>query len=74
MEFDEMLIVPNTSLSLRDRAVEPWASGKFEYYYEELIRFCRRKKISTTRPFKSLTDSQRATILEGQGDFVGVIR
>ncbi len=73
MEFDERLIVPDSSVSIRDRVIEPWASNKFEYFYEELLKFCRRNRISIVRPFKDLTETQRTDVLEGKDDYVGVI-
>jgi excinuclease ABC subunit A len=73
MEFDERLIIPDSSLSIRDRAIEPWASGKFEYFYEELLRFCRRQRISVVKPFTELKESHKRDILEGKGDYIGVI-
>ncbi len=73
MEFDERLIVSNSSLSIRDRAIEPWASGKFEYFYEELLKFCRRNRISIVKAFHDLTESQRKNVLEGADDYIGVI-
>jgi excinuclease ABC subunit A len=73
MEFDERLIVSNSSLSIRDRAIEPWASDKFEYFYQELLKFCRRHRISVVKPFKDLTRAQKRDVFEGTDDFVGVI-
>jgi excinuclease ABC subunit A len=73
MEFDERLIVPDRSLSIRERAIEPWASGKFEYYYEELLRFCRRERIPVDEPFKNLGAQARRDIVEGSGKYIGVI-
>ncbi len=73
MEFDDRLIVPDPSLSLRDRVIEPWASEKFEYFYDQLIRYCRRKKISIVKPFKSLSAAVRRTLIEGGDGFTGVI-
>lgn len=73
MEFDERLIVPDSSLSIKERAIEPWASGKFEFAYEELLRFCRRNKISVVKPFGKLSAAQRRTILDGRDDYIGVI-
>ncbi|MCK4775412.1 MAG: excinuclease ABC subunit A, partial [Candidatus Krumholzibacteria bacterium] len=73
MEFDERLIVPDSSVSIRDRVIEPWASSKFEYFYEELLKFCRRNRISIVKPFKDLTETQRRNVLEGKDNYVGVI-
>ncbi|MFQ5511040.1 MAG: excinuclease ABC subunit UvrA [Candidatus Krumholzibacteriia bacterium] len=73
MEFDERLIVPDRSRSIREYAIEPWASEKFDYFYGRLIRFCRRRKISVTRPYGDLTQAARKAIMEGEGDYVGVV-
>ncbi len=73
MEFDERLIVPDPSRSIRERVIEPWASEKFEYFYNKLIRYCRRKKISIVKPFKNLSAIARRSILEGDNGFTGVI-
>ena len=42
MEFDPALVVPDPRATLRGHAIEPWASEKFEYFYDQLVRFCRR--------------------------------
>jgi excinuclease ABC subunit A len=73
MEFDEDLIVPNPSLSIRDNAVEPWASDKFEYFRDQLIRFCRRKRISLEKPFGKLSAKTQRAVMDGGGDYVGVL-
>jgi excinuclease ABC subunit A len=73
MEFDEHLIVPDRTLSIRDGAVEPWASEKFSYHRGELMRHCKRRKIPVDRPFQEIAEPLRRSILEGDDDFVGVI-
>ncbi|NIM19023.1 MAG: excinuclease ABC subunit UvrA [Candidatus Latescibacteria bacterium] len=73
MEFDERLIVPDPSRSIRGQAVEPWASEKFEYYYNRLIRFCRQSRIPLDKPFRALDPKHKAAILEGNDAFFGVI-
>jgi excinuclease ABC subunit A len=73
MEFDERRIVPDPTLSIREGAVEPWSSEKFEYYRNELLRHCRRKKIPTEKAFKELSETAKRSILEGDDDFSGVI-
>ena len=73
MEFDERLIVPDQTLSIRAGAVEPWSSEKFEYYHKELLRHCRRRKIPTEKAFSDLGDAAKRSILEGDDDFTGVI-
>jgi excinuclease ABC subunit A len=73
MEFDDRLIVPDPALSIRNGAVEPWASEKFDYYRGELFKHCRRRRIPLDQPFKELGAAARRSILEGDDGFVGVI-
>ncbi len=73
MEFDESLIVPDPERSLRDRAIEPWASPKMEYFHEKLMSYCRRRKIPVNKPFGELEPEARRLILEGDEGFKGVI-
>jgi excinuclease ABC subunit A len=73
MEFDENLIVPDPTKSLREHAVEPWAGEKFEYYYDQLVRFCRRRKIPLDVPWAKLPEAARRDVLGGSGEFTGVL-
>ncbi len=73
MEFDPALIVPNPRASIRENAVEPWASEKFEYFRDQLLRFCRRKKIPMDRAWADLAEKERGAIMAGEGEYVGVM-
>ncbi|MFO7914119.1 MAG: excinuclease ABC subunit UvrA [Candidatus Krumholzibacteriales bacterium] len=73
MEFSEDKIVPEPQKSIRDKAIDPWARERFDYFYFQLLDFCRNKGIPADIPFSQLPDEDRARILEGEGDFIGVI-
>ncbi|HET6463328.1 MAG TPA: excinuclease ABC subunit A, partial [Candidatus Krumholzibacteria bacterium] len=73
LEFDDALIIPDTSKALKDHAVEPWASEKFEYFFNQLVRFCRRKKIPMNVPWAKLPAESRRAIMSGSGEYVGVL-
>jgi excinuclease ABC subunit A len=73
MEFDEDLIVPDPARSIREGAVEPWSSDKFEYFSDQLLRFCRRKRISVAKPYEKLSRRAQRMIMEGEGQYVGVL-
>ena len=73
LEFDDALIIPDTSRALKDHAIEPWASEKFEYFFNQLVRFCRRKKIPMNVPWSKLPAESRKAIMHGSGEYVGVL-
>ena len=73
MEFDQALIVPKSARSIRQKAIEPWSSEKFEHYYDQLIRYCRRKRISIEKPYHRLSARARNAIMNGDGHYVGVL-
>ncbi len=73
MEFSEEMIVPDTSLSLKGKAVDPWARERFEYFYYRMIEFCEKEGIPTDVRWRDLPGQSRHLILEGKGEYIGVI-
>jgi excinuclease ABC subunit A len=70
MEFDEDLIVPDKTVSLRDGAVAPWSREGRETYrwYVALIEaICNEREIPIDAPWRELTAAQRRTVLHGSG-------
>jgi excinuclease ABC subunit A len=65
--FDEDLIVPDTSKSLRDGAVAPWANASSPYYLQTLQSLAKHFKISMATPFQDLPQKARKGILYGTG-------
>jgi excinuclease ABC subunit A len=74
LEFDEVLIVPDDSLSLLDGAVKPWRTETFARAHAALVRFCRREKIPVDVPWRRLTATQKRAVLETRTDgYTGAI-
>jgi len=73
MEFDEKLIVSNPRRSIKAYAVDPWSSEKFEYFYDQLIRFCRHRRIPLDKPYGDLPEVARRLVMDGAGEYVGVL-
>ena len=73
MEFSEALIVPDRRKSLEEKAIDPWSRERFEYFYDEMISYCRRVGIPVDVPYGKLDGRQRERILEGDGEYIGVI-
>jgi len=76
LEFDPELIVPDPSLSLSQGAIDAWRHGgkRMNIFYNRLIRqFCRREGVSPNTPFQELRKKVREKLLDGDGDWEGVI-
>ncbi|MCD6379819.1 excinuclease ABC subunit A, partial [bacterium] len=73
MEFSEEMIVPDPEKSILEKAIDPWARERFEYFFILLTEFCKKKKIPVDIPFFKLELKQKNLIFEGEGKFVGVI-
>jgi excinuclease ABC subunit A len=73
MEFAENLIVPDRSLSLERRALDPWARERFSYFHYEMLDFCRKRKIPIDVPYGVLGEKERLLVMEGSGEYIGVM-
>ena len=70
-EMDADLLVPDPSLSIREGAVEPWASGmaRGEGWTAELVEeLGRLGDIDLDRPWRQLPQKKRDFILRGDGE------
>jgi excinuclease ABC subunit A len=68
MFFDPDMVVPDTSLSLADRAIAPWANSTSKYYMQTLEGLARHYKFSLYEPFKNLPKRIQEMILYGSGE------
>ena len=70
-EMDADLVVPNPTLSIREGAVEPWASGmaRGDGWTADLVNeLARAGKINLDKPWKDLPKAKRELILQGDGE------
>lgn len=74
IELDPDLIVPDPSLSIDEGAIRPWTTDSTAWERRELLEFCRRRRIPTDVPWYRLSEAQRRSIFEGDGEFFGVLR
>ncbi len=68
--FEESLVVPDTSKSLDDGAIKPWATGGFymrKYYKHYLRGLARLYGTSATIPYKDLPEEFRNILMHGTG-------
>ncbi len=76
LEFDPDLIVPDTSLSLSQGAIDAWRHGgkRMNIFYNRLIRkFCRETGAAANTPYRKLTPSAKKKLMFGHDKFEGVV-
>jgi excinuclease ABC subunit A len=72
IELDMNLVVPDTSLSVNDGAIEPWTKPHYRSSLTQLRRAARQQPVRLDVPWRDLTDDERRFIVEGEGDFEGI--
>ncbi len=73
IDVDLDLIIPDPTLSLEEGAIKPWGDWlDHRMEFEDMMAFCRRKKIPTDTPFQGLTKAQKKAIIEGTPNYYGV--
>ena len=65
--FDPELVVPDTSKSLREGAIAPWANSSSSYYDQTLDSLARHYRFSTHTAFAELHENIQNAILYGSG-------
>jgi excinuclease ABC subunit A len=65
IDFDLNLVVPDSSKSLDEGAIEPWTKPRYRSLLQEAKKFARANGIPTNIAWRHLTTDQRQLILEG---------
>ena len=70
LKFEPELVVPDTSLSLRDGAVVPWSKtgATSPYYMQTLESLAKHYKASMVKPWSELPKAFRDKVLFGTGE------
>jgi excinuclease ABC subunit A len=66
--FDEALVVPDGSLSLKKGAIAPWSKSSSPYYLQTLEAIARHYKFSMNEAWDDLPKKTRQVILHGSGE------
>ena len=67
-EFDRDLIIPDTSRSLAEGAIAPWAETSSNYYWALFKATCDNYKIDFNAPIAELSEAQMEILLQGGPD------
>ncbi len=68
MFFDPELVVPDSSKSLKDGAIAPWAGSSSRYYDQTLISLAEHFGFKLTAAWSKLPKKIREMLLYGSGD------
>ncbi|MDQ8203621.1 excinuclease ABC subunit UvrA [Pelagicoccus sp. SDUM812003] len=69
IEIDYRLAIPDTNLSIEQGLVKAFEGKVYGESKNDLIRACRRLKISTTKPFNTLTKRQQDIVVNGEPSY-----
>ena len=74
IDFDLNLVVPDSSKSLDEGAIEPWTKPRYRALLQDVKKWARGRGIPLTVPWRQLTAEQRRLVLEGdpENGFEGV--
>jgi excinuclease ABC subunit A len=66
---DYGLVVPDTTLSLRQGAIKPWQTESYSECQADLLRFARKRNVPVDTAWRDLSDAERAWVIEGEGEW-----
>ena len=66
LEYDESLVIPYPSRSLRDGAIDPWTKPRYDNKRRALAEFAKRERIPMDRAWEQLTSAQRQLLLNAR--------
>lgn len=72
IDFDLNLVIPDSSKTLAQGAIEPWTKPKYRTLQTELRRFAKQRDIPMDVPWQELDRDQQQMVLEGEGKFPGI--
>jgi excinuclease ABC subunit A len=72
IELDMDLVVPDTSKSINQGAIEPWSKPHYRSQLAELKRAARKAGIRLDVPWLDLSDDERRFVVDGDEDYDGI--
>ncbi|MBI4398642.1 MAG: excinuclease ABC subunit UvrA [Candidatus Omnitrophica bacterium] len=67
IDIDWNLVLPSPDRSLADGAIAPWTKPSAAWEFAQLKKFCQKKEIPWTKPFRELSQTARDLLLYGKG-------
>ena len=72
LHYDEDLIIPDRTKSLKDGAIEPWTKPSNRWWQDELLKGFKKRKLSVTTPYENLSGEEKRIIWEGDRKMEGI--
>ena len=73
IELDLNLVVPDTTKSITQNAIDPWSKPHYQSYLAGLKKVARVNKVRVNVPWSELTDGEREFVVSGNGaDYRGI--
>lgn len=69
ISIDYHKAIPNPSKTLAEGVVRPWQSGFSAECQDDMMQFCRKRRIPTNVPFNQLPPEMRQWVVEGDPDY-----
>src|ERR1700674_5618496 len=66
LEYDESLVVPSPTRSLREGAIDPWTKPRYDNKRRALAEFASRERVPMDKPWEQLTSAQRHLLLHSR--------
>jgi excinuclease ABC subunit A len=70
--IDLDLVIPDPRRTLRQGAIKPWTTSSYSEGQDDLLAFCRRRKVPVDLPWEKLSRAHQRLVIEGAGDFYGI--
>ena len=68
--FDEKLIVPDETISIKDGAIVPWSTSSSKFFMDTLESLAVHYSFQLSTPFSQLTDKAKKVLFYGSGEEV----
>jgi excinuclease ABC subunit A len=65
--IDYGLVIPDESKSLRGGAIRPWQTQSYKECQDDLVKFGKKRGIPLDRPWRELSETHKAWVVDGEG-------
>ena len=69
IEINPNLVIPDESLSIKEGAIKAFSGKIYGHCQDELVRVCKKEKISLNIPWNKLSRNEREFIWQGDPDY-----